>query len=61
MTLEQAKAAAAFLGMALAVAGVVLDNRIIVWVAIGVLGVAMVLRFVAARAARPRDEESPAP
>jgi len=61
VTLEQAKAGFAFAGMLVAVAGVVLDNRIVVWVAIGVLGVAMVLRFVAARTARSRDEESPAP
>jgi hypothetical protein len=42
----------AVVGGLLAVAGIVLESPAIVWVAIGVLGVAFVLRFVAERPSR---------
>ena len=61
MTLEQAKTGAALLGMALAVTGVVLGSRTVVWVAIAVIGVAMVLRVLIRRAAARATEESPVP
>jgi len=48
------------IGMLLAVAGLALDSRYLVWAAIGVLGVSFVLRVVAAKrrrdaAAHPED------
>jgi len=61
VTLEQAKAAVALAGMALAVAGVVLNRKAVVWAAIGVLAVAMVLRMVAARRKPADGTGEPAP
>jgi hypothetical protein len=49
----QAKIGVAVVGMLTAVAGVMIGNRIVVWVAIGILGVAMVLRFI--KSAAPPD------
>jgi hypothetical protein len=51
----------AVLGMLLAALGVLLGNRVVVWVAIGVLGVALILRFVVVRAPRPDEEDSQRP
>ncbi len=49
----------AVLGMLLAAAGVILGNRVVVWVAIGVLAVAFILRFFMVRAPRVDEEDSP--
>ena len=54
MNLGQAKIGVAVVGMLAAVAGVMIGNRTIVWVAIAILGVAMVLRFA-------KSPEPPAP
>jgi hypothetical protein len=51
----------AVLGMLLAAAGVILGNRLVVWVAIGVLAVAYVLRFFMVRTPRLDEEGSPRP
>ncbi len=56
MTLEQAKMVVALAGMLLAVLGVALGNRLLVWIAMGVLGVAVVLRVVIRRT-RPAPED----
>jgi hypothetical protein len=50
VSLESLRTGVALLGMAIAVAVVALDSRVVVWIAIGVLGVAVVLRFVIRRA-----------
>lgn len=52
----EARVAVALVGMVLAVAGIVLDNRIVVWVAIGVLAVAFILRYFAAGFPRGKGE-----
>lgn len=46
MNWGQVKIGVAVVGMLTAVAGVMTGNRNIVWVAIGVLGIAVVLRIV---------------
>lgn len=49
----------AVLGMLLAAFGVILGNRMVVWLAIGVLAVAYVLRFFLARASQGDEGDSP--
>lgn len=61
MTLEQAKTGVALVGMAIAVTGVALGSRPLVWVAIAVLGGAMVLRFVANRSRSAPTDQSEVP
>lgn len=51
----------AVLGMLLAAAGVILGHRLVVWVAIGVLAVAYLLRFFLVRTPRRDEEESRRP
>lgn len=46
MTLREAKVGVGVIGMLLAAGGVLLGNRIVVWVAMGVLAIALLLRFV---------------
>lgn len=46
------------IGMLLAVTGLVLDSRYLVWAAIGVLGVSFVWRLVAARRSRVAAAEA---
>lgn len=48
----------AVLGMLLAATGVILGHRLVVWVAIGVLAVAFVLRFLTLRTPRLDEEDS---
>lgn len=59
MTLEQVRTGVALLGMAIAVAGVALDSRLVVWIAIAVLGVAVVLRFIIRRARLTSSDDAP--
>jgi hypothetical protein len=59
MTLDQVRTGVALVGMAIAVAGVALDSRLVVWIAIGVLGVAVVLRFVSRRARLTSKDDAP--
>lgn len=61
MRAGEKRAGVAVVGGLLAVAGIVLQNQAIVWVAIGVLAVAWVLRFVAARPSgtSPEDHGNP--
>lgn len=63
MNLERLKAGFAFAGMAAAVAGVGLGQRVIVWVAMGLLGVALALRIWIRRGRRAESsgEEASAP
>lgn len=61
MILGEVRLGVAVVGMVLAIAGIVLDNRIVVWVAIGVLAVAYVLRFFMVRTPRAGEENSPRP
>lgn len=49
MSAEQARLAATLGGMGLAVAGIALDSRRLIWFAIGVLGLAFSLRFLVRR------------
>ncbi|MFN2315728.1 MAG: hypothetical protein ABR602_03530 [Gemmatimonadales bacterium] len=49
----------AVLGMLLAAAGVILGNRLVVWVAIGVLAVAYLLRFFMVRTPRVEEVDKP--
>ncbi|HUG26701.1 MAG TPA: hypothetical protein VMK53_00270 [Gemmatimonadales bacterium] len=53
---REVRVGVAVLGMLLAAFGVILGNRVVVWVAIGVLAVAYVLRFFMVRTP-PVDEE----
>jgi len=46
VTLREAKVGVGVVGMLLAAGGVLTGNRLVVWVAIGVLGVAVILRIV---------------
>lgn len=48
-------------GFAFAVAGIATDNRLVVWVAIGLLGAAMVVRLIARRAEARREEQGGEP
>ena len=57
----EVRVAVAVLGMLLAAAGVILGNRVVVWVAIGVLAVAFILRFVVVRTPRLDEEDSQRP
>ena len=57
----EVRVAVAVLGMLLAAAGVILGNRVVVWVAIGVLAVAFLLRFVVVRTPRREEEDSQRP
>lgn len=59
MNLAQARVAVAVLGMLLAAFGVILGNRLVVWVAIAVLAVAFVLRLFLVRTPRLDEENSP--
>lgn len=62
MTLDWLKAGFAFAGMATAVAGVGLGQRVVVWVAMGFLGMALALRIWIRRArpTAPPGEDVPA-
>jgi membrane glycosyltransferase len=51
-------------GMLLAVAAVALNQRLLIWAAIGVLGMSVVVRIImqrkaAEKTAPPRDDETP--
>jgi len=46
VTLREAKVGVGVVGMLIAVGGVLTGNRPVVWVAIGVLAVALILRLV---------------
>ena len=52
------KQAVGILGLLVAVAGIALDYRWLVWVAIGLLGLSVILRMVISARAR-RSEEPP--
>lgn len=54
MTVERLRPGAALAGMALALAGVALESRGLVWAAIGVLVVVFLLRF----AGRPSGDSN---
>ena len=58
MTLQRVKTGFAFAGMAIAVAGIALNSEFIVWIAITVLGGAVVLRLVMKRLHPPSSDES---
>lgn len=55
----QARQALGLVGLLTALAGIATDNSIVVWVAIGLLGVSVVLRAVATIVARRGDQGSP--
>ncbi len=57
----QVRVGVAVLGMLLAASGVILGNRMVVWVAIGVLAVAFILRFFMVRTPQPDEEDSQRP
>lgn len=57
----QVRVGVAVLGMLLAAAGVILGNRLVVWVAIGVLAVAFILRFFMIRTPGLEEEDSRRP
>jgi hypothetical protein len=52
-------------GMLLAVAGVGLDQQILIWAAIGVLGISVIVRIImrraAAQVAPPREDDRSTP
>lgn len=58
MTLDRARTGLALAGMALAVAGVGLNQSLIVWAAIVVLGVAFAIRFIPRRDRTPESGSS---
>ena len=49
------KSGAGLAGLILALAGIALESRALVWVAIGVLGVSVVVRLVLARSGQGRS------
>lgn len=53
MTLREAKVGIGVVGMLLAAGGVLTGNRIVVWVAIAVLGLALMLRILERKAPPP--------
>ena len=53
MTLSRLRVPLSLVGLALALIAVLLDNRIVTWVAIAVLAVAFSLRFVDRRTTPP--------
>lgn len=55
MTMLGVRYAAATLGIMLTVAGIVMDDRRMIWVAIGALSVAVVLGMILRRRAGPID------
>lgn len=57
----QVRVGVAVLGMLLAAFGVILGNRLVVWVAIGVLAVAFILRFFMVRTPPQAEEDSQRP
>jgi hypothetical protein len=54
----QLKQAAGVLGLIAALAGIALGNTIVVWVAIGLLGVSIVLRILISAKARREESRS---
>lgn len=58
MTLIRSRLYLAVLGVILGVVGIVRDDRRIIWAAIGVLGAAVALRFVARALSARRDRAS---
>lgn len=55
--MTRAKQVLGLLGLLAALAGIALDNRILIWVAIGLLGASIVARMIAAGRARRAEEE----
>ena len=57
--MTQAKQALGLLGLIVALAGIALNNRILIWVAIGLLGASIVARMIlASRARRAGQDEA---
>jgi hypothetical protein len=54
---NQAKQVLGLLGLIAALAGIALNNRILVWVAIGLLGASIVARMIVASHARRSEQE----
>ena len=55
--MSRAKQVLGLLGLMAALAGIALNNRILIWVAIGLLGASIVARMVAAGQARRAEEQ----
>ena len=55
--MSRAKLVLGLLGLIAALAGIALDNRILVWVAIGLLGASIVARMITSGRARRAEEE----
>ena len=57
--MSQLKQALGLVGLLAAIAGVALESRLVVWVAIGILAVSVLIRAVASiRSRRARDDAS---
>lgn len=52
MSLQHLRLTLSLTGMLLAVAGVALDERLLIWAAIGVLGMSVVVRLIMGRRSR---------
>lgn len=58
--MTQLKQAAGILGLIAAIAGIALNHRVIIWIAIGLLGVSLALRMlISARARRAKADDLP--
>ena len=55
--MSQAKQVLGVLGLLAALAGIALDNRILIWVAIGLLGASIAVRMLIARRTRHEEPE----
>ena len=57
--MSQLKQVFGVLGLIVALAGIALGNQVLVWVAIGLLGVSIVLRMLIAERTRKAEREEP--
>ena len=55
--MSRAKQVLGILGLMAALAGIALNNRILIWVAIGLLGASIAARMIAASQARRAEQE----
>jgi hypothetical protein len=56
---SQLKQVFGLLGLIVALAGIALGNQVLVWVAIGLLGVSIVVRMLIAERTRKAEREEP--
>lgn len=57
--MTQARQLLGLLGLLVALAGIATGNRVVVWVAIGLLGASVLLRVIATIMARRRGQSPP--